>query len=595
MRAPALADAVTHLPGLLPCAASLLTLARAPAGETWAHLRTDPAAVLLLLRQAAGGREPSGLSFFPALPHQPAVLESAARLVTGAGIRFVDWSQPGVLPVYQSSLLYARLAAFLAEQTQCTEPDHAWVAALLAPLGWFAVCAVAPAQAAECLADPDLARDPVTVQANRWGLDQAGIARRLNRRWRLPRWLGAVTGHLELNVETAALLGADPKLFLLTQLALGLAQRHGRGLHLAVGATPEESASGLGVPTPQLDEWEQALERLLTPPAAATWESPREMHLLADLLLLAAENRRLAEAPVLEGLENDVDQLHRLLREQRASEEERLRVQRLAALAEMAAGAGHEINNPLAVISGQAQYLLRATEHGAARVDAGDSDFLRLPRSEVRTSLTAIVTQAQRVHEILSAMMQFARPARPQKQAVDVAAMVRDVAESMQDLAAGRRVAVKTVLASPVPTALADPRQLHVALTCLCKNAVEAAPADGWVAVRVEKPAPDRLDVVVEDNGPGLTRAQREHLFDPFFSGRPAGRGRGLGLSTAWRLARENGGEVRFEELPQGPTRFVLSLPSSPSIVSDPPPSSDSPPLPNGHRSPSESVPARRA
>jgi len=66
---------------------------------------------------------------------------------------------------------------------------------------------------------------------------------------------------------------------------------------------------------------------------------------------------------------------------------------------------------------------------------------------------------------------------------------------------------------------------------------------------------------VVEDSGPGPSSNQREHLFDPFYSGRLAGRGRGLGLPTAWRLAREHGGDVRFDPLPQGPTRFVLSLP----------------------------------
>jgi signal transduction histidine kinase len=50
-------------------------------------------------------------------------------------------------------------------------------------------------------------------------------------------------------------------------------------------------------------------------------------------------------------------------------------------------------------------------------------------------------------------------------------------------------------------------------------------------------------------------------MFDPFFSGRSAGRGRGLGLPTAWRLAREHGGDVRHVPHPDGPTRFVLALP----------------------------------
>jgi two-component system, NtrC family, sensor kinase len=114
-------------------------------------------------------------------------------------------------------------------------------------------------------------------------------------------------------------------------------------------------------------------------------------------------------------------------------------------------------------------------------------------------------------------------------------------------------------VAAPVHLPI-DGQQVKTALTCLLRNAIEAAPVDGWAGFRLENSS-DRLEIVVEDSGPGPPLGQREHLFDPFYSGRQAGRGKGLGLSIAWRLARQNGGEVRYEELPGGPTRFVLSLP----------------------------------
>jgi signal transduction histidine kinase len=107
----------------------------------------------------------------------------------------------------------------------------------------------------------------------------------------------------------------------------------------------------------------------------------------------------------------------------------------------------------------------------------------------------------------------------------------------------------------------ADPGQVRTALTCLLRNAVEAAPAEGWAALRLETHSADAVEIVVEDNGPGPPPQQREHLFDPFYCGRSAGRGRGLGLPTAWRLARQHGGDVHFVSLPDGPTRFVLTLP----------------------------------
>ena len=72
------------------------------------------------------------------------------------------------------------------------------------------------------------------------------------------------------------------------------------------------------------------------------------------------------------------------------------------------------------------------------------------------------------------------------------------------------------------------------------------------------------LELIVEDNGGGPTPSIREHLFDPFYSGRSAGRGRGMGLPTAWRFARQQGGDVRFDGVHDGVTRFVLTLPLAP-------------------------------
>ena len=82
--------------------------------------------------------------------------------------------------------LCPQAAQRLAEISQRGDPHHAWVAGLLAPLGWLAVCAVDGDLAAACLDDSAFTQDPVLTQQRRWGYDHAGIARRLARRWRLP-------------------------------------------------------------------------------------------------------------------------------------------------------------------------------------------------------------------------------------------------------------------------------------------------------------------------------------------------------------------------------------------------------------------------
>ena len=120
-------------------------------------------------------------------------------------------------------------------------------------------------------------------------------------------------------------------------------------------------------------------------------------------------------------------------------------------------------------------------------------------------------------------------------------------------------------------TLLVDPGQIRTALAGLLRNAIEAAPAGGWASLRVQRDSRAGVTLIVEDSGPGPTAADCEHLFDPFYSGRKAGRGRGLGLPTAWQLARQHGGDVRFDATTNIPTRFLLNLP----------PETIAPPLPH--------------
>jgi len=479
-------------------------------------------------------------SIFPALLRDAAILDEAIRHLD-APEAAADWSRLDLQPIYEASLTYAEMARRLAHETKRLDPDTAWAAGLLAPLGWLAMASAAPDAAAECLADPAFKDNPADTQRRRWGHDQAGIARRLARYWRLPAWLATIVGHLALPEETAKNLGADLELFRTLQLAVLFAQEKTPLLALPVNARVADLAGALGLSGIDLDSIAAAP---LPCPEPRDWTPPSRRPLLRDLLQIAADHRRLAEAPVLDRLEIEADRLHEALEEQRASESERLRAQKLGTLAEFAAGAGHEINNPLAVISGQAQYLM-GYETEPAR----------------QRALQTIVGQTQRIHDILTNLMQFARPARPQKRLFDVGTLMREVTVSLADMAAQRQI--KLVCAEPEqPISLhADPRQIRTALTCLLRNAIEAAPNEGWAGIRVLLPALDRLEFAIEDSGPGLTASQREHMYDPFYSGRQAGRGRGLGLPAAWRLAREHNGDVYLDEKNTSPTRFILSLP----------------------------------
>jgi signal transduction histidine kinase len=510
-----LAQSAVQLPWLAPSAPALAALAR---GEpaTHASIASDPAAVLLLLRHSDDVS--AALTF------------ALARLREPPG-GVLDRGDPAVRAILGAAIRSAAVARMIAERAGGSDVARASAVGLLASLGWLAIAAVDPTPLADGQQDSAKA---------------ASIGRRLARRWKLPTWLCSVVGHLDLPLDVAPVAAADVPTFALAQAAIALACDIGGGPRLTVGTPLRDALKVFGIDSDAVESIESDARELIAEitDVEPVDGNPYGQPLLVDLIQLALSGTRQNDANVVRNLETEVDQLHRSLLERRDGDETQLKARKLTALAEFAAGAGHEINNPLAVISGQAQYLL-----------IGESEPGR------QRSLQTIVQQAQRIHQILTDLMHFARPAKPQKRAADVRMLARAAATGLHEVAALKQVQIEVEEPDEACVAECDPRQVQTALACLLRNAIEAALADGWARLRVEAAAPDQLRVAVEDSGPGPTPGQAQHLFDPFYSGRAAGRGRGLGLPTAWRLAREQGGDVTFEPAPEAPSRFVMTLP----------------------------------
>ncbi len=552
MKAPG--DAAMELPWLPPSAAALAALTRPHSPSLWALVRHDPGCVLLLLRAQAD----AALSLSANLCSLT-VLESALELLENACVPFVDWRAAGAARVAAVAQRQAWLAGEIAARVAGGDAERAWVAGLLAPLGWLALTAQDSAQLDSALAELDRNAAAHVWQREAWGLDHTALTRRLARQWRLPAWLVAVVGNLGLHVRIAERLGADPVLFQIVQLSVALVQERDRGLGLPVGATVEELAGAFDLAPADLEplaERSAHASMQITKP-----DGPWTPTVLADLLRLAVAERRQVEAAVR--LQQELEQLQQALEQQCRDEKDHLQALKLAALAELAAGAGHEINNPLAVISGQAQYLLkqRALAEEQLVEDPSPTLYLDSLKSKLHKALTTIIGQAQRIHHVLTDLMQFARPTTPRTQPIALPALLRDALASLKTLAEDKKVGV-TCSEAPVNAILrGDAGQWRTVIGNVVRNALEAAPTEGWVRIRCEQESPEEVEVHVEDNGPGPAPALREHLFDPFFSGRAAGRGRGLGLSTAWRLARQNGGDVSFAGANAASTSFVIRVP----------------------------------
>ena len=246
-----------------------------------------------------------------------------------------------------------------------------------------------------------------------------------------------------------------------------------------------------------------------------------------------------------------------------------LESQKLDSMKELAYGASHEINNPLANIAARAQTLLR-----------DEKDHQR------RQALQSIHKQALRAHEMISDLMLFARPPEIIQEEIDLKELILRMLEEFSQECSQRQVQIHTELPEESVIISADAQQLSMALQTLCTNSLEAIGTSGtiWVTLKhfpkneplVEDSEPTEVpnsmntggvEICVTDDGPGLSEQALCHLFDPFYSGREAGRGLGFGLSKCWRIITGHGGSVKVTNRLEDPlsrqgTQFTMRLPA---------------------------------
>lgn len=226
----------------------------------------------------------------------------------------------------------------------------------------------------------------------------------------------------------------------------------------------------------------------------------------------------------------------------RDAQERLTQAESLTRLGETTAGAAHEMNNPLTVISGRAQLLVR-------RLSAGPD----------REAAALIVEAAEDLTELVTSLNLLAHTPQLHLETLEV----QRVCERARELALERTAARGEVAvdASAHDLRVVGDRELLArALAELITNALEAS-SGGNVRIGAETdPLDGRLVLRVEDQGAGMSQRAHKHAFDPFFSDKPAGRQRGLGLTRARRIAQLHGGEVRLSPNPQGGTIATIAL-----------------------------------
>jgi signal transduction histidine kinase len=215
--------------------------------------------------------------------------------------------------------------------------------------------------------------------------------------------------------------------------------------------------------------------------------------------------------------------------------------ERMAAIGRVAAGVAHEIRNPIAAMRLKAENALAG---GAERQGQ---------------ALSVILGQIERLDALLRRLLSVTERDEPNRQRVSLSPFLQSCASAHADVAAAKQVTLESKC--DAEDALCDPDQLRRALDNLVLNAIQAAPIGSRILIAVTRES-RALILSVHDEGAGPPPEIRDHLFEPFVTGRPDGTG--LGLSIVREVAEAHGGTARFACASTGTTfEIVLPWPAS--------------------------------
>lgn len=220
--------------------------------------------------------------------------------------------------------------------------------------------------------------------------------------------------------------------------------------------------------------------------------------------------------------------------------------ERLASLGQLAAGIGHEINNPLMNIMSLARLL---------------EDSVPASDSQGREDLHTLQREGKRCARIVQGILNFARETPPQFRQFDFSVLLDDTAALFSHKLKDSLVTLELNVARPLLIE-GDPNQLQQVLVNVILNAIQVAPPKTEIVVNA-LPKQDTLEVEILDQGSGLPENAESQLFDPFFTSRPEGGGTGLGLSVSYGIIERHGGTISLEDRLQGGVRVLIRIPMS--------------------------------
>jgi PAS domain S-box-containing protein len=225
-------------------------------------------------------------------------------------------------------------------------------------------------------------------------------------------------------------------------------------------------------------------------------------------------------------------------------EDQLIQAEKLSSIGLLAAGVAHEVNTPLAVITSQAQMLLR-----------------QLPVDDARAPiLDKVIKQAFRASEITNNLLKFSRLSGSDYTELDLNKLVRETLSLVEPMLRASKITVNAQLCSSLPLVYANPGKLQQVFMNLIMNARDAMPRGGQLTL--ESQCEDSsVRVEVSDNGVGISPEHLSKIFDPFFTTKSTSRGTGLGLAVTYGIIREHLGKIEVQSAVGHGTSFRVEFP----------------------------------
>ncbi|KAB2834754.1 MAG: PAS domain-containing protein [Candidatus Brocadia sp.] len=242
-----------------------------------------------------------------------------------------------------------------------------------------------------------------------------------------------------------------------------------------------------------------------------------------------------------------IRELRHAYEELKSLQNQLLQAEKMASIGLLASSLAHELDTPLATISGYCELL-------AEEIHA----------DHVLVRVKTISDQVMKCQKTIRSLLDFSRKSNSERKLCNIHPLINSILSLVEHRLIIHKIKLHTLFDKQIPLVCVDGNQIQQVILNLMNNAVDALPQGGeiFIKTKVNREAKS-VELIFEDNGIGIPRENQRHIFSPFFTTKDPGKGTGLGLSICKNIIATHGGTIILENRDGKGTKFIISLPVS--------------------------------